>query len=72
MLPRELQTGLNLQSCFRMLNLLAATGHSNYAKSLRIYLQDMNRLSETHPKLYTFFVEGRHTAKQSEHKWSGI
>lgn len=63
---------LHLQSCSRMLNLLAASGNSNYAKSLRIYLQDMTGLRETNPKLYTFFKEGRHTARRSEHKWSGI
>ena len=32
-----------------MLNLFAATGHFNYAKSARLYLQLMKDLPESHP-----------------------
>ena len=52
---------LHLQSVSKMLNLFAATGHGNYAKTARLYLQDMYQLPQTHPQLYAFFKEGRHT-----------
>ena len=40
---------LNLISLQRILNLFAATGHINYAKSARLYLQLMIDLPNTHP-----------------------
>ena len=45
-----------------MLNLFAATGHFNYAKCGRLYLQYMQRLPETNPWLYQQFSKnGYHT-----------
>ena len=43
---------LQLYSIRKMINLYAATGHINYAKSARIYLQFMLDLQTTHPWLY--------------------
>ncbi len=40
----------------RMLNLFAATGHFNYAKSARMYLQLMLELPAGHPWLYEQFT----------------
>ena len=42
---------LHLEALSGMLNLFAATGHSNYAKSARLYLQKMRKVPETHPWL---------------------
>jgi len=39
---------LHLASLKRMLNVFAATGRSNYTKSVRLYLQLMSELPETH------------------------
>ena len=56
---------LHLSSTSRMINLFAATGHANYAKSVRLYLQEMAKLPEEHPKLYKLFQDGHHTMKGS-------
>ena len=48
---------LHLVSVSKMINLFAATGHINYAKSSRLYLQLMYELPTDHPWLYHCFVE---------------
>ena len=55
-----------------MLNLFAATGHNNYAKTCRIYLQSMEEMEKQHPLLLEQFLLGNHTVKRSEKKWAGI
>ena len=50
-----------------MLNLFAATGHFNYAKRARMYLQLMLELPAGHPWLYEQFTEhGYHTVRRSD------
>ena len=51
----------------RMLNIFAASGHFNYAKSARLYLQWMFELPATSPWLYEqFCVNGFHTVRRSD------
>ena len=40
-----------------MLNLLAATGHINYAKSAQLHFQNMMNLRNIHPRVYEQFTE---------------
>ena len=47
-----------------LLNLFAATCHIHYAKSARLYVQEMRKLPSTHPWLHQKFVEGYHTARE--------
>ena len=47
---------LHLSSVQKMLNLFAATGHLHYAKSGRLYLQQMQELPAKHPEIYQEFV----------------
>ena len=55
----------------RMLNLFAATGHFNYAKSARMYLQLMLELPAGHPWLYAQFTKhGYHTVRRSDRYWA--
>lgn len=56
----------------QMLNLLASTGHHNYAKSCRLYLQSVNKLKTEHPVVYQQFVAGNHTVRQTETNWSAV
>ena len=64
---------LHLVSLSEMLKLFAATGHSNYAKSGRLYLQMMLNLPEKHPWLYQKFNDaGFHTVHRSDRYWTGI
>ena len=53
---------LHLSSIEKMLNLFAATGHIHYAKSARLYLQQMLELPVKYPSVYDTFVnKGYHT-----------
>jgi len=63
---------LHLHAVNSMLNLFAATGHMNYAKSARLYVQQMSNLSSTHPQLYEQFLLGNHTIRQSDRYWAGL
>ena len=63
---------LHLDALSKMLHLFAATGHINYAKSARLYLQEMRKLPETHPWLYQQFMDGNHTVQRTERNWTGI
>ena len=55
-----------------MLNLFAATGHNNYAKSCWLYLQSILDLETNHPEVYDQFIEGQHPVGRTEKKWTGI
>ena len=55
-----------------MLGLFAATGHNNYAKSARLYVQQMSNLSHTHPQLYEQFMNDHHTIRRSDRLWSRL
>ena len=41
----------HLNAVTALLNLIAATGHIHYAKSARLYVQEMRKLPSTHPWL---------------------
>ena len=43
---------LHLDAIFKMLNLFAATGHTSYAKSARLYLQMMGDLPSDYPDIH--------------------
>ena len=47
---------LHLVAVGKMLNVFAATGHFNYAKSARFYLQMMLELPSSHPWLYITYL----------------
>ena len=63
----------HLAATERMLNLFAATGHVNYAKSARLYLQMMSNLQHDHLWLYKQFAEnGYHCVRRIESYWAGL
>ena len=63
---------MHLYATSKMLNLFAATGRRNYAKSARLYVQQMNELEYTHPWLYKQFMMGHFSVKRSNNLWAGI
>ena len=64
---------LHLSCVSKMLNLLAATGHTNYAKSARLYLELMLQLPEDYPWLYSKFKhEGCHAVRRSARVWAAL
>ena len=63
---------MHLNALSKMVNLFAATGHINYAKRVRLFLRQINKLPETHLWLYNEFVNGNDTAQQINHIWTDI
>ena len=55
-----------------MLNFVAASGHINYAKCTRLYLQQMWELEDTHPWLYHKFIDRFHAVRRSDRNWAGL
>jgi len=49
-----------------MLNLFAACGRINYAKSARLYVQQMMSLGNLHPWLEDCFNNKKHAVRRSE------
>ena len=62
----------HLNAVTALLNLFAATCHIHYAKSARLYVQEMRKLPSTHPWLHQKFVEGYHTVRRSERLWAAL
>ena len=57
----------------KMIDVFAATGRINYAKSARIYLQSMLDLPQDYPWLYKkLAIEGFNFINRSEQSWSGL
>ena len=50
----------------QMINLFAATGHNNYAKTCRLYIQSISNLERDHPDIFEQFIAGNHTMRHSE------
>ena len=63
---------LYLQALQQMLPYLAASGHHNYTKSLVLYLNKMQKLEDTHPHVYSKFVDGLFVQRRSGNYWAGI
>ena len=63
---------LHLQSVAEMLPFFAAAGLHIYAKSARLYLQQMMALKDTHPKVYQDYQEGHHVFRRSDRYWAGL
>jgi hypothetical protein len=64
---------MHLTSIAGMLNLFAATGHTNYAKCGRLYVEMMLDLPQTNQFLHEMFNEnGCHVVRRSRHVWAGI
>ena len=63
---------LHLEATTDMLNLFAASGHINYAKSALLYIQQMRALHETHPWLHHSFINGSHAVRRSARNWAGL
>ena len=63
---------MHLESTRKMLNLFAGTGHVNYAKSARLYLQIMFNLQDDHPWLFEQFCNGFHSIRRTDRFWAGL
>ena len=63
---------MHLNAIKLMLPFLAATGHNNYVKSIYVYVQQMEGLSESFPKVYDLFISRHHSIWCSNRYWGGL
>ena len=63
---------LHIQTISKMKNLFASTGHRNYAKCTRIYVQEMNDWMGSNEWLRNQFEAGRHAVRRSNRFRAGI
>lgn len=64
---------VHLDAVSKILNLFAATGHTNYGKSAHLYLQRMRELPTDYPEIYRKFTEDQyHTVRKSGRFWAGL
>ena len=63
---------LHVSTTKNMINLFAATGHNNYAKTCRLYLQSIETLEKEHSLIHEQFILGNHCVRRTEKIWSGI
>ena len=64
---------MQLECTRKMLNFFfAGTGHVNYAKSARLYLQIMLKLNVDHPCLFERFCTGFHSIPRTDRFWVGL
>ena len=55
-----------------MLPYFAAAGHNLYTKSVRVYIQDMTKLHNSHPDVYEAFIHGLHVVIRYDKYWAGL
>jgi len=65
---------LHLVAVTRMLNLFAATGHINCAKSAHLYVPAVNAgTAKRLPQLHEMFInQGFHAVRRSSRYWAGL
>lgn len=63
---------LHLKSVEEMLPYFASSGHNQYAKCGRLYLQKMIQLKKDQPEVYQNFVNGHHVIRRSDRFWAGL
>ena len=64
---------MNLSTTARMLSFFIAAGRGQYAKALRLYLEQMVVYDVQYGALIkTFKVAGLHTVRYIDHEWSGL
>lgn len=63
---------LHLKSAQAMLPYLAAAGHTLYAKSIYIYVQQMLDLKIHQPNVHDAFMAGHHVIRRSDRYWGGL
>lgn len=64
---------LHLETVSKMLPFFHSAGHFLYAKSARLYIQDMSNLqSRMDPREFSQFTKGDFTVRRSDKFWSGL
>ncbi|KAL8625684.1 hypothetical protein ACOMHN_043959 [Nucella lapillus] len=61
---------LTLSACENLCSWFFVFGHTNYARWLPVFLQNMARLPDLHPSVHAEFMEGNFVVQRSEKKFS--
>ena len=61
---------LHIQTMYEMIPYLPASGHKLYTKCIHVYLQQMDKLHETHPERPS--DQGLHVVRRSDRFWAGL
>jgi hypothetical protein len=61
----------HLNTCKELLPYLLSAGHNLYAKSLTLYIDEMEKLPFKKPDLYQCFLQGLHVVRRNERYWGG-
>ena len=61
-----------LEGLAEALPIFAATGHTNYSKSVYLHLQTMRNLHLDRPNVFELFTHGRHVIRRADRNWAGI
>lgn len=69
---RTCNWALHLHTVQKMVNLIAASEHINYAKFSRLHVQEMFPLSNEKPCLYQQFIDGKHRVRHSSRYGFGL
>ena len=56
----------------QMIPYFTASGHNMYTNSAYLYLTNMQKLPETQPELYDYFMKGNHVIRTSDIYWAGL
>lgn len=63
---------MHLSAVSACLPIFAASGHPNYLKSARLYLQKTYALKDDNPEVYQKFQSGFHVIRRSSQYWAGL
>ncbi|KAJ8890145.1 hypothetical protein PR048_009652 [Dryococelus australis] len=63
---------MHLHAVEYMLPRFASFGHNNYAKCACIYLQQMRKLKQTSPEVYTMLNDSHFTVRKHNREWTGV
>ena len=61
---------LALNACEDLCPWFFASGQTNYARWMSVFLKDMARLPETHPSIHEAFMEGKFVVQRGDKKFS--
>jgi len=63
---------MHLSAISACLPIFAASGHANYLKLARLYLQKMYELKDDNPEVHQKFQSGFHVIRHSSQYWAGL
>ncbi|KAJ8875549.1 hypothetical protein PR048_023444 [Dryococelus australis] len=63
---------MHLNTVENMLPFFASSGHNNYVKYARVYIQDMREIEKKYPQVHEMFTKGYFTSRRHDRMWAGV